>query len=346
MSLPHTLHEIRSQADAWRSALNAVEGVPRNIVERLKPELTGQVRFIGAGSSFYLGMSASVTWGRAGFLACALPASEQILHQAAYPLPPDSIAIAVSRSGTTTETLEALRRMRGDNLLRIGITTDGSSELRSEVDLVLEVTDGRETSIVQTRSFSGQLVASQALAFCAIGDEEASAGLARLADAADTWLAAVDESAAELAPNFRRAYVLGSGERWGLALEGALKLKETSLSEAEAFQFLEFRHGPQSMVDPETLIVGLVSERSRQEELAVLSDASRLGAKVLAIGEGLRNEDRSMITWSFESAACERAYGAMYLPALHLLAYYRSLAKGLDPDRPRHLSFSVMLDRV
>lgn len=264
----------------------------------------------------------------------------------AYPLPADSVAIGVSRSGTTTETLAALRRVRGKNLLRIGITTDASSELREVVDVLLEVPDGRESSIVQTRSFSGQLVASQALGFAVVDDDEAMADLNLLPDSAAAWLAETDVRAAEIAPKFLRAYVLGSGERWGLALEGALKLKEASLTEAEAFQFLEFRHGPQSMVDRDTLLIGLVSEQHRTEELAVLAEARGLGAQVLMIGQDVPQRDAGMLEWSFDSSACERSRGVMYMPALHMLAYHRSLANGHDPDRPRHLSFSIKLDHV
>ena len=109
-----------------------------------------------------------------------------------------------------------------------------------------------------------------------------------------------------------------------------------TLTHSEPFHFMEFRHGPMSMVTSETAIVGLLSEENRAQEKAVLDEMAILGGKILSVAE--TNAD---IT--FESGVLEPGRGVLYLPALQLMAFYRSVAKGLNPDSPNNLSTVVRL---
>jgi glucosamine--fructose-6-phosphate aminotransferase (isomerizing) len=133
-----------------------------------------------------------------------------------------------------------------------------------------------------------------------------------------------------------RFYFLGSGARYGLAAELSLKMKEMSLSHSEPFHCLEFRHGPKSMVTPNTLIVGLLSETHRAREQAVLEDMQAMGAQVLTLGE----RDCAV---SFDSGITEPARNLLYLPVGQRLAFERSLFNGLNPDRPHNLEAVVTL---
>ena len=136
---------------------------------------------------------------------------------------------------------------------------------------------------------------------------------------------------------FDRFYFLGSGPRYGLACELSLKMKEMTLSHSEPFHFLEFRHGPQSMVSDTTLMIGLVSQPNGDKERAVLSEMKARGAQVLSLAE--QNAD---IT--FGSGLPESLRNPLYLPVVQLLAFERSLSKGLNPDRPHNLEAVVMLE--
>jgi len=113
-------------------------------------------------------------------------------------------------------------------------------------------------------------------------------------------------------------------------------MKEMSLTHSEAFHFLEFRHGPKSMVNQNTLVVGLVSEANAKYEIAVLEDVRALGAEIIAMGE--HNAEVS-----FNSGLEEVMRNILYLPFGQMLAYERSMAKGFDPDRPEHLDQVVRL---
>ena len=344
---PHIEHEIYGQADAWRSALNEVRRTADPVADLLEGARGREVRFLGSGSSYYLGVASAALWGRYGWLARALPSAEQLLHPEAYPAAEPPLVVAVSRSGTTTEVLRALERMRRGGSRAIGITTRRDSPMEDLCDVVLVIEGARESSTVQTRSFSAQYLASAAIVTGVGADDAAWGAMEALPDRVDAWLPEVDRTVSGFAERFRRVYVLGTGTRWGIAMEGALKLKETSLTESEAFQTLEFRHGPMSMVDPETLVVGLVSDRTRDAELAVLNEMRELGAEVLAVGSrGVDGGAEGFTSLAFGEGAGEDARIALYLPPLQLLSYRRGVAKGLDPDHPRNLSFAVELEKI
>jgi glucosamine--fructose-6-phosphate aminotransferase (isomerizing) len=137
--------------------------------------------------------------------------------------------------------------------------------------------------------------------------------------------------------DFDRFYFLGSGTRYGLACEVNLKMKEMTLTHSEPFHFLEFRHGPMSMVNEKTVVVGLVSESNFNHENAVLNEMRALGGKTVSIGE-------SGVDIVFDSGIPESVCGVLYLPVLQLMAFYRSLAKGLNPDSPNNLVAVIKLN--
>jgi glucosamine--fructose-6-phosphate aminotransferase (isomerizing) len=154
----------------------------------------------------------------------------------------------------------------------------------------------------------------------------------------EVWAKSVGENL-----SFDRFYFLGSGIRYGLACEVNLKMKEMTLTHSEPFHFLEFRHGPMSMVNQNTVVVGMLSDANRVHEAKVLSEMEMLGATVAGLGES----PAGMISDAnvcFESGIPESVRGALYLPILQLMAFYRSLAKGLNPDRPNNLTAVVQLD--
>ncbi|MFO7544188.1 MAG: SIS domain-containing protein [Trueperaceae bacterium] len=342
---PHIDREIRTQGAAWRSALQVLRERADALSDVLERARGREVRFLGSGSSYYLGVAASNAWGRRGWSARALPSAEQVLHADAFFTTDAPLAVAVSRSGATTETLRAIEILKRAGSPVVGITTRRGTPMDEICDVVVHLTGADERSTVQTRSFSSQFLVVQALARLAAEGEEALAAFDVLPNLAEAWIDEADAYVSAFADRFERVYVLGTGTRWGLAMEGALKLKETSLTESEAFQTLEFRHGPKSMVDSETLVLGLVGAGTRDAELPVLREMRALGATVVAIGPGLAVED-GFSPLSFPADLPPDVEDVLFLPPMQLLAYRRGVAKGLDPDHPRHLSFAVELEGI
>jgi glucosamine--fructose-6-phosphate aminotransferase (isomerizing) len=110
-----------------------------------------------------------------------------------------------------------------------------------------------------------------------------------------------------------------------------------TLTHSEPFHFLEFRHGPMSMVTKSAVLLGLLSEKNFSHEQTVLNEMQARGANILSLAE----TDASVV---FKSGIPENLRAVLYLPVLQLMAYHRSIAKGLNPDHPNNLSAVVTLD--
>lgn len=340
----HTRAEIRSQPGAWQASLRVVEAASaeqRALWSDARPDA---VVFTGCGSTHYLALSAAAVVAQlTGVPARGVPASELIFYpETVLPARGRVLLVAVSRSGETSETLEAVRAFRAagrGEIVTLSCYPDRPLALLGAANLVFP--EAQEESVAQTRAFTALYLACLALAATWAGRDDVHGGLALAPEAGSRLL----ETGLELPRRFGRdlsidrAYVLGSGPRHGLACELSLKLKEMSLTHSEPFHFLEFRHGPRSMVTRSTLVVGLLSGSSRSAEDEVLAELRALGARTLTIGP-------SGADVSFTPGLGEPASLVLSLIPAQWLAFERALAKGLDPDRPTHLDAVVRLERV
>jgi glucosamine--fructose-6-phosphate aminotransferase (isomerizing) len=353
-----TYREILSQNLSWEATLKTISALPPAMVQKLKRlhAERGQpheILFSGCGSTYYLALAAASFWRRlTGLATLALPASELWLYpediyggdQVRVQRP--RFLVAISRSGETTETLRALERYRerfgGESL---GVTCYPESSLAGAATYSLVTKEAEEESIAQTRSFTSMFLLIQAAACIACGDEELLNELNKLPEGFTRLVGDYQALIKEIAESqaFERIVFLGSGVNYGLACEAMLKMKEISLTAAEAFHFLEFRHGPKSLAGPGTLIVGLVDEAAREHESLVLEEMRGLGAAVLAVSSGKQRlpADFHIPLGSGVSYLAERA---LTLPLLQLLAYHRAIYKGLNPDRPANLDAVVRLE--
>ncbi len=337
-----TRNEIFSQPAAWESALALLGSSSAGIQSAFCAGDFSHVIFTGCGSTYYLSLAAAALFSQlTGQPARALPASELWLYPgSAYPAHGRVLLVAVSRSGETSETINACLDFNDARRGRlVTLTCYPDSPLARLGNLSLVFPSGQEQSVAQTRSFSTLYLASTALAALAADRLDLFAALKALPQAAarllETSQPLVSQPGRDL--SLDRFYFLGSGPRYGLAAELSLKMKEMSLSHSEPFHFMEFRHGPKSMVSSSALVVGLRSESQRCRETAVLDEMQAMGARLLVIDE----QDAQV---EFHSGVDELMRRVLYLPAGQLLAFERSLAKGLNPDRPAHLEAVVKLD--
>lgn len=337
-----TYQEIISQTSAWRQAVEVVASHAHALSELWAIEPFTNVVFTGCGSTYYLALAASALFQELnGVTARGAPAGELVLYPATY-LNVRTLLVAVSRSGETTETLcavEAFKRRASGAVVTISNCGDCALSALGAVNLAIPA--GQEKSVAQTRSFASMYLATAALAAQWAKRSDLADALERAPAIGDALIARYETRAQEIGRNldFDRFYFLGSGARYGLACELSLKMKEMTLTHSEPFHFLEFRHGPQSMAGPSTVVVGLLSDTQREAEARVLAEMRKLDATTLAVGES----DADIV---FASGLPEACRNVLYLPAIQLLALYRSLAKGLNPDRPHNLGAVVRLDRV
>lgn len=339
--------EITTQAASWRCALaNVEEQWPR--LARLFAEFEGAPHiFCGCGSTHYLAQFAAPYFQRITGRSCRGVASSELLLQTDTLLTADEkpLVIALSRSGDTTETILAVKHLKERGARVITVSCYSETGLSAASDITIEIVQGREESLAQTRSFAGMLMAVQAMAAHLAGNEHLLAELESLPDLAGDLIARAEPLAKKLGSNldYQRITYLGSGVNYGLAAEATVKMKEMSLTLAEPYRFMEFRHGPMSLVDPQHLVVGLLSERTRNYELAVLDDLAKRQAAIAVIANDTAGTE-AYDCFGLQAPVSEDARPVLYLPFVQLMAYYRSLAKGLNPDRPRNVVMAIKLE--
>ena len=256
--------------------------------------------------------------------------------------------VAISRSGTTTETVKAVEKFKAEDLGDVLVISNYDEALSGLADVDIVIPKGQEESVAQTRSFASMYVAATAFAARMADRNDLLDDMSSLPEIGERLLRDFEPAARQIGANlaFDRFYFLGSGIRYGLACEANLKMKEMALCFSEPFHFLEFRHGPMSMVDEHTLLVGCVSEEAHRQETAVLRQMQQRGAQILALTESDYSAElpapinvvrlaSNLPTW---------ARPVVYLPILQLMAYYHALARGQNPDQPANLDFVISLD--
>lgn len=334
-----TYHEIKTQTVAWQQALENTIAVADSLLELTKAY--GSVIFTGCGSTYYLSLAAAALYQKlTGVNARAVPGGELLLNPAVY-VPEDrkTLLIAISRSGTTTETIKAVENFLADDRGEVITITNYPTKLSTmgKVNIIIEA--GQENSVAQTRSFASMYVAAATLSIIAAGRQDLLRSMHDLPAAGNRVIERFEETARGWGEdlNKNRIYFLGSGILYGLACEVNLKMKEMSLTHSEPFHFLEFRHGPMSMVNENTYVVGLLSKTNAKHELQVLEEMRLKGAQIISLAD-----DAGEV--QFDSGIPEECQGVLYLPVLQFMGFFRSLAKGNNPDRPHNLTAVVKLD--
>ena len=345
----HSLAEILSQPERWEACLTRLRET--RALESALEWFGGQTEwlFIGCGSSYYIALSAAASMTiLGGRRARAVPASEVLL----YPdltLTENCVPVLISRSGRTSEVLQAAELLKARAVPTLAISCDSGQPLEELANFTMILPAADEQSTVMTRSFSSMLLTLQSLAAALGGNTEFKDSLSVLFTSAAAALQPLPRRIQDFVAEHKFAdYVcLGQGPFYGLACEYALKVTEMSVSYAQSFHTLEFRHGPKSIVGPETLLVFLLSESGYEAECDALEEMKSLGGTTLVVANRAKSRARAAADLFVELSldVPELARLAPYLFAGQLLGLFTGLKKGLDPDSPRNLSRVVILDR-
>ena len=347
----HSLAEILSQPEFWSGSLEVLQREDLLADLRHSFRFATEWLFIGCGSSYYIALAAAASWTMiTGMRARALPASELLLFpDLVLPGSAEVAAVVISRSGRTSEAVRAAELLeREKNIRTLAVTGTAGQPLQQIASTTLPFLACDEESTVMTRSFTSMLIGLQYLAAWYAEDRALMNSLGKLPALATQAMNGVQQQIRELVASRQFAdYVcLGQGPYFGLACETALKITEMSVSYAQSFHTLEFRHGPKSIVAPETLVIFLMSERGYDAEREVLREIKRLGGTTLVVTN--RAEDRvraaSDLLVEFAFDLPELARLAPHAFAGQFAGLYTGLKKGLDPDNPRNLSRVVILD--
>jgi len=341
----NTEREIYSQPSIWEQTLTELSRL--KFGKSLSDNTFDQILVTGCGSTYYLSIwAAHILQRKFGVMAHSLPASELWMSPESWIFPKKTYQLlAISRSGTTSETVAAVKHIKPYANINTGvITCFPDSELAKLADTLIAVPSAQEKSIAQTRSFTNMM-----LGISFFIERDIMDGLQeRLASLGSLLIDQNKKAIKDIANdnNIERFFFLGSGSKYGLACEAMLKMKEMSLSYSEAYHFLEFRHGPMSMVNDQSLVVGLLGSENKYHELQVLKDMKNLGATILAIGDEILKE---IPGWIDHYIPLTKNYfgpygDVLYLPCLQILSYEKAISNSLDPDNPHNLTAVVVLD--
>ncbi|MBR9834236.1 MAG: glutamine--fructose-6-phosphate transaminase (isomerizing) [Alphaproteobacteria bacterium] len=356
--------EIFEQPESTARTLGAyINGLEQSVsLPEADPALDwsaiSHIHMIACGTAYYATAVAEYWFEQlAGIPVKTDIASEFRYREPALPAH-GGLAIFVSQSGETADTLAALRYCKAAGLKTAGIINVPTSTIAREVDLVLPTLAGPEIGVASTKAFTAQL--------CALASVVIAAGRARgkLTRDDEKHLVAtlgelprlisqsfkLDQQIARLAHHFAKAsdvIYLGRGVHYPIALEGALKLKEISYIHAEGYASGELKHGPIALIDEETPVVFVAPhDRLFDKSLSNLQEVAARHGQVLLISDrrGLEAAGDTP-AYQIEMPECD-AFIAPILYALpvQMLAYHVAVEKGTDVDQPRNLAKSVTVE--
>ncbi|MDE1160901.1 MAG: SIS domain-containing protein [Acidobacteriaceae bacterium] len=341
-----TLSEILNQPSVWETCLKSVTGTDLETLFGAHDPRQESWLFVGCGTSYYLAQAAAASFTELlDAPAAAVPASEIMLQpQLVFAGGRPCFPVLISRSGHTSEVLQVAEILRARGVEFLAVTCDGR-ELESTTPFVLKL-PVQEESTVMTSSFTSMLLGLQCVAARIAGNQGFIDELHLLPAHLERLLKQYEQSVEVFAQNHIEDFaVLGQGALYAIASEVALKLMESSSTYAQYFHTLEFRHGPKSIVGPDTLVCALLSERNLNVEMPVLLEMKQLGSRIAAVvnhaPDALRAQADLLVELSLPVS--ELASLVVYVVWGQLLGSYRGLEKGLDPDNPRNLSRVVTI---
>ncbi len=270
---------------------------------------------------------------------------------------PGDLVIVISQSGETADTLAALRLAKEKGARVLAITNVVGSTVSRESDNVMYTWAGPEIAVASTKAYTTQLL-SLYLLMLELGRVRGSMdaqeyerlveALRRLPDQAAEILAQEEAIAhsAHLHYAMTDTYFLGRNLDYAVALEGSLKLKEISYIHSEAFAAGELKHGPIALIEQNTLVIALATQQRLFDKLVSnIKEVKARGARVLSICP----EGADVIASQSDEVISVPATDELFLPILaviptQLFAYYCSVERGFDVDKPRNLAKSVTVE--
>jgi len=264
----------------------------------------------------------------------------------------DDLCIVISQSGETADTLQGLRLLKNKGAKVIAITNVVGSSVAREADKVIYTQAGPEIAVASTKAFTTQLLSVYLLACALTKDADLKAKmlkeLATLSDKSAEVLKQQDvlQKFASRRFNKSKVFYLGRQVDFAISLESALKLKEISYTHSEAFAAGELKHGPIALVDTDTLVVATCTQPELYDKMdSNMKEVKARGADVLAITFEGNDRFDDLADTVFKIPVTEPYFSSILVVIVtQIYAYYCSVYKGIDPDKPRNLAKSVTVE--
>lgn len=355
------MKEIHEQPKAVRDTLNSIlhDGVIDLQTMGLTEEEmrdTQQIYMIGCGSAYHVGVAAQYAVEDLAQVPVRVELASEFRYRRLL-VGEKTLVVIISQSGETADSLAALRAAKEHGAKTLAIVNVVGSSIAREADHVLYTLAGPEIAVATTKAYSTQLAATYvlALAFAQARGTVTAEEFRKLT----AELAAIPEKIEKLLEhkeriqwfaskraNMEHAFFIGRGLDYAAGLEGSLKMKEISYIHSEAYPAGELKHGTISLIEEDTLVIGLLTQQALYEKtLSNLLECKSRGAYLMALTmEGNYSiEDSADFVIYIPKTDSHFAPSLAVIP-LQLLGYYLSVSKGLDVDKPRNLAKSVTVE--
>jgi glucosamine--fructose-6-phosphate aminotransferase (isomerizing) len=338
------LKEIHEQPDAVKKTLMELQDI-KEMVEAF-PKFN-RICFVACGTSYHASLVGKYLFeGLVGIPTDVLLASE--FEFSAGALDEKTLAVFISQSGETADTLRALR-MANETAQTLAIVNVLGSTATREADHVIYTRAGPEIGVAATKTYVSQLTCIYLLALSMAGEENLLEDIQHVPDHMKLALETEDQIR-EIAKKYKDAedfFFIGRGYSYPTAMEGALKLKEITYIHGEGYAAGELKHGPLALIDDDVPVVAVVPPGdSHDKTLGNLQEVKARGASVIALGssddEVLKSEAHEMIEFSVD--VNEVLSPIVYVVPLQLLSYHMSVERGIDPDKPKNLAKCVTVE--
>ena len=334
-----------------------VQGGAINLPESLDFTHVDRLTLVACGTANYACMVAKYWFETLAGLPCDVDIASEFRYREP-PMSPTSVAIFVSQSGETADTLAALRYVRDKVAQVVSVVNVPTSSIARESDVALPILAGIEVGVASTKAFTCQLTVLALLALKAAADRgriDAGQLSAHLGDLAllpgllNQALSRSDEIAvlAERLAEAQDVLFLGRGAMFPLAMEGALKLKEISYIHAEGYASGELKHGPIALIDRMVPVVVMAPhDRLFDKTVSNMQEVMARHGQVLLMTDARGAEEAGMGTWRtlVMPTVPDLFAPILYAVPAQLLAYHTAVAKGTDVDQPRNLAKSVTVE--
>ncbi len=355
------IKEIHEQPKAVADTLNSVlhDGmIDLNDVGLSEEEIRNisQIYIVACGSAYHVGMAAQYVLED----LARIPVRVELASEFRYRKPlldKNGLAIIISQSGETADSLAALREAKAKGVRTLGIVNVIGSSIAREADNVFYTLAGPEISVATTKAYSTQLIASYLLAIQfakvreEITQEQYDGMIAELQTLPEKIQKIINDKErlqwfASKQVNAKDIFFIGRGIDYAISMEGSLKMKEISYIHSEAYAAGELKHGTISLIEDGTLVIGCLTQPNLYEKtVSNMVECKSRGAYLMGLTTyGNYNiEDTADFVTYIPKTDPHFATSLAVIP-LQLMGYYVSVAKGLDVDKPRNLAKSVTVE--
>jgi len=344
-----TYKEIRQQYSALQQTFDYMLAQKEQIVEFVQSRSVSSITFTGCGSSYCLSESAAFSAAlRAGLPSVTLAGGDLMLNARQYlPILRNTLLVAPSRSGSTSEVVEAVRIIKAEHdvpVLAISCVTD--SPLSRKSDFALELPWAFDHSVCQTRTVINLYTANLLLTAILGNDEQLIADIGLAILQGEAYMAKAESGIRKVAnSDWNKFVLLADGELFGLASEGAIALTEIAQAQAHAFHLLDVRHGPMVTIGSGTLVIAAITGEDIGYQLNLLRDIKGRGASIIAFTDRDSSELKEIADLAIFSdhQLDTAALGIPFIFIPQIVAIRQAERANINPDEPDGLAAWVEL---